>query len=98
MPVDPFFTSAHKKHYIENPETGRLIKQLRSLPVGEAYALIDQWRKDKMDAHQIMATKVFLKDCRRKRRILIRRHQYAMMNKLRGQSYPAVSANFNTTA
>ena len=54
MPVDPFFTSAHKKHYIENPETGRLIKQLRSLPVGEAYALIDQWRKDKMDAHQIV--------------------------------------------
>jgi len=32
MPIDPFFTSAHKKHYIENPEFTALIAKVRAMP------------------------------------------------------------------
>lgn len=42
MPIDPFFTSAHKKHYINIPGVDDLYAQVKAMPYDER----QKWKHD----------------------------------------------------
>ena len=57
MPMDPFFTSAHKKHFIASPKFAALMAEIRALPPDEQRAWVDRmWRTPKEERSRAEAS------------------------------------------
>jgi hypothetical protein len=58
MPLDPFFTSAEKKHYIQDAETQELWNKLMSMSYNERRAVINSWRPPYTRQQRIVKQKI----------------------------------------